>query len=470
MGVPVQGSQSRYRDRCPIPGTRSGRRQQRELRELRAGGTGASSAERGPGRRSGADSVGAKMNILGTSSDWLFVTVNYLLYGTRHLRVPRESKSGAGKETWSDCGNGSGDQERLPSVPGAAAVKVKCDDVQRDILEDCLQADPTAKMEETSSKEFTQTTHFEEMPGSNCTQATEFSLAGFTKDPANQVTLFLLFLLTYLVTILGNLGMIALIRASPLLHSPMYYFLSNLAFVNLCTSTIITPRMLVGVLLGRKGMSYAGCTAQVFTIGLFLITECFLLATMAYDRYVAVCHPLFYPLVMSRERCSRLVAGSYLLGLANGVGQTLGMSSLSFCSSSTINLFFCDISLLISLSTSDNTLSLVILRTASCLLGVPTILVVLVSYVAIILTILSISPAQGKHKAFSTCASHLTTVSTFYGALIFMYLVPRSDSSRGVDKWAAVLYTVVTPMLNPLIYSLRNQEVKEAWKRLRKIK
>ncbi|NXR21353.1 O1440 protein, partial [Cinclus mexicanus] len=314
------------------------------------------------------------------------------------------------------------------------------------------------------------TAHFEGMPGSNCTQATEFSLAGFTEDPATQVTLFLLFLLTYLVTILGNLGMITLIRASPLLHSPMYYFLGNLAFVNLCTSTIITLRMLAGVLLEKKGMAYAWCMTQVFTIDLFLVTECFLLAMMAYDRYVAICHPLLYPLVMSPERCSHLVTGSYLLGLTNGVGQAIGMSSLSFCGSSTIHLFFCDISVLISHSTSDTTLSLIILRTASSLLGVPTILVVLASYVAIISTILSISSAEGKRKAFSTCASHLTAVTTFYGALIFMYLIPRSHSFRAVDKWAAVLYTVVTPMLNPLIYSLRNQEVKEAWKRLRKTK
>ncbi|NXR61636.1 O1052 protein, partial [Rhadina sibilatrix] len=303
----------------------------------------------------------------------------------------------------------------------------------------------------------------------NCTQATEFSLVGFTEDPAIQVILFLLFLLTYLVTILENLGMITLIRASPLLRSPMYYLLGNLAFVNLCTSTIITPRILVGGLLGKQGMAYAGCMAQVFTFGMFLVTECFLLATMAYDRYVAICHPLLYPLVMSPECCSWLVTGSYLLGLTNGVGQTIGMSSLSFCSSSTIDLFFCDISLLISLSTSDTTLSLFILRTSS-LLSVPSMLVVLVSYIAIISTVLSISSAEGKCKAFSTCAAHLTTVSTFYGALIFMYLIPRSDTSRGGDKWAAVLYTMVTPMLNPLIYSLRNQEVKEAWRRLRKIK
>ncbi|XP_005491751.2 olfactory receptor 8U9-like [Zonotrichia albicollis] len=308
------------------------------------------------------------------------------------------------------------------------------------------------------------------MPGINCTQATELSLAGVTEDSATQVTLFLLFLLTYLVTILGNLGMITLIRASALLHSPMYYFLSNLAFVNLCTSTTITPRMLAGVLLGKKRITYAGCMAQIFTFGLFLVTECFLLAAMAYDRFVAICHPLLYPLVMSPERCSRLVTSSYLLGLTNGVGQTFGMSSLFFCHSSTVDLFFCDISMLISLSSSDTTLSLLILRISSSLLGVPSLLVVLVSYVAIISSILSISSAEGKRKALSTCASHLAALSTFYGPLIFMYLIPRADTSRGGDKWAAVLYTVVIPMLNPWIYSLRNREVKEAWRRLRKIK
>ncbi|NXE99883.1 O1440 protein, partial [Menura novaehollandiae] len=313
-------------------------------------------------------------------------------------------------------------------------------------------------------------TQFEGMPGRNCTQPTEFILVEFTGNPETQVTLFLMFLLTYLVTILGNLGMIALIRASPLLHSPMYYFLGNLAFVDFCSSTVITPRMLVGFLLGKKGIPYAGCMAQVFTFDLFGLAECFLLATMAYDRYVAVCHPLLYALVMSPERCFRLVTGCYLLGLANGVGQTIGMSSLLFCGSSVIDLFFCDISLLISLSTSDTTLSCIILRTASSLLGVPSILVVLVSYVAIISTVLSIRSAEGKRKSFSTCASHLTTVSIFYGASIFMYLNPSSDTSRGGEKWAAVIYTVVTPMLNPLIYSLRNQELKDALRKLRKRK
>ncbi|XP_009504723.2 olfactory receptor 5G9 isoform X2 [Phalacrocorax carbo] len=303
------------------------------------------------------------------------------------------------------------------------------------------------------------------MAESNCTRVTEFRLTGFSEDPGIQVTLFLIFLITYLVTILGNLGMIVLIRASPQLHSPMYYFLGNLAFVDLCSSTVIAPKMLVDFISEKKGIAYAGCVAQVFTFDLFGMTECFLLAMMAYDRYVAVCHPLVYHLVMPPKCCSQLVTGSYLVGLTNGMGQTFCMANLSFCGSSIINLFFCDISPLISLSTSDTTLSRIILRTSASLFGVSSSLVVLVSYVAIISAILSISSTKGKHKAFSTCASHLTAVSIFYGTSLFMYLKPSSDSSRE-DKWAAVLYTVVTPMLNPLIYSLRNKEVKEALRRL----
>ncbi|XP_061296881.1 olfactory receptor-like protein COR4 [Pezoporus flaviventris] len=308
------------------------------------------------------------------------------------------------------------------------------------------------------------------MAQSNCTQVTEFSLTGFTEDPVTQVCLFLLFLLTYVVTIVGNLGIIILIRACPHFLSPMYYFLGNLVFVDVCFSTIITPKMLVDLMSEKKSIAYVGCVAQVFLFDLFGITECFLLAAMAYDRYVAICHPLLYPLVMSPKCCFQLVTGSYLMGLTNGVGQTISMSTLSFCSSSTIDLFFCDISPLISLSASDTTLSHIILTTAASLFGVPCILVILLSYVAIILTILSINSAEGKRKAFSTCTSHLTTVSIFCGASFFTYLNLTSNSSRVGNKWAVVLYTMVPPMLNPLIYSLRNKEVKEALRRLLKIK
>ncbi|NXC43622.1 OR5G3 protein, partial [Penelope pileata] len=302
------------------------------------------------------------------------------------------------------------------------------------------------------------------MAESNCTRVAAFSLAGFTDDPVSQLTLFFLFLLIYVVTILGNLMMIALIRTSPRLHTPMYYFLGNLAFVDLCSSTIITPKTLVDFVSEKKGIAYAGCVAQVFIFCLFGVTEGFLLAVMAYDRYVAICHPLVYSVVMSPKCCFQLVATSYLMGLTNGVGQTMGMVNLSFCGSSVINHFFCDISPLVSLSTSGSTLSNVILRTLAVLFGVSSSFVVLVSYIAIVSSILGMPLAKGKRKAFSTCASHLAVVSLFYGTSAFIYL---KDSSRE-DKWTAVLYTMVTPMLNPLIYSLRNQEVKEALRRLTK--
>uniref|UniRef100_A0A493SYU4 Olfactory receptor n=1 Tax=Anas platyrhynchos platyrhynchos TaxID=8840 RepID=A0A493SYU4_ANAPP len=294
----------------------------------------------------------------------------------------------------------------------------------------------------------------------------EFSLMGFAGNPELQLALFTAFLVVYLMTLLGNLGIIILIRTSPQLHSPMYYFLGNLALVDLLYSTVVTPKLLSD-LVRQKPLSYVGCVTQVFVFSVFLVTECFLLATMAYDRYMAVSHPLHYSVLMSPRLCVQLVGGSYLAGLLNGMGQTIGMLNLSFCGSVVVNLFFCDLSLLASLSSSDSTLTSLIMTVPTFLFGVSSSLIVLVSYIAIVSTILSIRSAEGKCKAFSTCASHLTTVSIFYGNGLFVYLKPSSLKSREEDKWVAVLYTVVTPMLNPLIYSLRNQEVKEALRRLR---
>ncbi|NWX92621.1 OR5G3 protein, partial [Nothoprocta ornata] len=308
------------------------------------------------------------------------------------------------------------------------------------------------------------------MTKTNCTQVTEFTLMGFTTDPVIQVMLFQMFLLIYLVTILGNLGIITLIKVSPQLHSPMYYFLGNLAFVDLCFSTVVTPKMLADFMLKERHVTYAGCVAQVFIFDILGIAECFLLATMAYDRYVAICHPLVYSLVMSPKLCFQLVFGSYLIGLMNSMSHTMGILNLSFCGSKVIDLYFCDISLLISLSTSDTTLNRTILRTSASLYGISSILIVLSSYTAICSTVLGIHSAKGKCKAFSTCTSHLAVVSIFYGTSFLMYLKPSSENSRGEDKWAVVLYTMVTPMLNPLIYSLRNKEVKKALRSITKIK
>ncbi|NXL90231.1 OR5G3 protein, partial [Alectura lathami] len=303
------------------------------------------------------------------------------------------------------------------------------------------------------------------MAESNCTQVAAFSLTGLTDDPVARVTLFLLFLLVCIVTVLGNLAMIALIRG-PQLHTPMYYFLGNLALVDLCSSNVITPKTLADFVAEKKGIAHTGCVAQVFIFDLLGMTECFLLATMAYDHYMAICHPLLYSVAMSPKCCLQLVMGSYLMRLTNSMGQTISMANLSFCGSRIIDRFFCDISPLISLLTSDTTLNSMVLRLLATLFGISSGLIVLLSYVTIISTILSIRSAKGKHKAFSTCASHLAVVSIFCGTSIFMYL----KTSLREDKWAAVLYTMVTPMLNPLIYSLRNKEVKEALRRLTKRK
>ncbi|NXL90232.1 OR8H3 protein, partial [Alectura lathami] len=300
----------------------------------------------------------------------------------------------------------------------------------------------------------------------NCTQVAEFILTGFTYNLELQLAIFMVFLVVYLTTLLGNLGIIVLIRTSPQLHSPMYYFLGNLALVDLIYSTVVTPKVLAD-LITEKPLSYPGCVTQNLVFTIFLVTDCFLLATMAYDRYVAICHPLRYSVLMSPRLCAQLVGGSYLSGLVNGMGQTVGMFNLSFCGSVVVNLFFCDLSLLVLLSLSDGTLTSLILTAGAFLFGVSSSLVILLSYVAIFSTILNICPAAGQRKAFSTCASHLAVVSIFYGNGLFIYLKPRLNKSREEDKWIAMLYTMVTPMLNPLIYSLRNQEVREALRRLR---
>ncbi|XP_006034849.1 olfactory receptor 1440-like [Alligator sinensis] len=300
----------------------------------------------------------------------------------------------------------------------------------------------------------------------NCSQVTEFLFTEFTADPAIQVMLFMLFLGIYLTTMVGNLGIIFLIRADYQLHTPMYYFLGNLAFVDICYSTLITPKLMADLITKRKAISYAGCAVQVFTLCLFGVTECILLATMAYDRYVAICTPLVYSVIMSPRLCVQLVIGSFLAGWVNAVTQTAGMLQLTFCGSNVIDLFFCDISPLLSLSNSDTTINHIVILVVTVVFGVFSILIVLISYIFILSTILRIHSTKGKCKAFSTCASHFMAVSVFYGTCLCIYLKSNSNNSQAKDKVLSVFYTVVTPMLNPLIYSLRNKEVKDA---LRKV-
>ncbi|XP_054443118.1 olfactory receptor-like protein OLF2 [Pteronotus mesoamericanus] len=299
----------------------------------------------------------------------------------------------------------------------------------------------------------------------NCTVFADFILLGLSGRQDVQQGLFALFLLVYGITVIANLGMILLINVDPRLHTPMYYFLSNLSFSDICYSSAVSPKMLADFLSEQKRIAYHLCAVQMFAFGVFADVECVMLSVMAYDRYVAICNPLLYTTTMSRKVCAQLVAIVYIQSLLYSSVFTYYTIQLSFCNSNVINHFFCDIPPLLALSTSDTTINEIVMFTySSCVLGT-SIVTVLLSYSYIITTILRMKSAKGRHKAFSTCASHLTAVAIFYGTLLFMYFRPSSSYSMDTDKVASVFYTVVIPMLNPLIYSLRNRDVKDALKK-----
>uniref|UniRef100_A0A8B9P846 Olfactory receptor n=1 Tax=Apteryx owenii TaxID=8824 RepID=A0A8B9P846_APTOW len=299
----------------------------------------------------------------------------------------------------------------------------------------------------------------------NYTSVAEFILEGLSDDPEMKAVLFVVFLFIYMITLLGNMGIIVVIRCDSRLHTSMYFFLGSLSVVDICFSSVVAPRTLVNFLSETKTISFAGCTGQAFFYIVFVTTECFLLAVMAYDRYVAICSPLLYSAVMTRGRCIQLVVGSYLGGVINSVIQMTFIIRLPFCNSNVINHFFCDVPPLLALSCTNTYINEMILFSLAGVIELSTISTILVSYVFIFFTILRIRSAEGRQKAFSTCASHLTAVSMLYGTTIFMYLRPSSSYSLNSDKVVSVFYTVVIPMLNPLIYSLRNKEVKDALKR-----
>ncbi|XP_062433641.1 olfactory receptor 5J3-like [Rhea pennata] len=299
----------------------------------------------------------------------------------------------------------------------------------------------------------------------NYTLVAEFILEGLSDYPEMKAVLFVVFLFIYVITILGNMGIIVIIRGDPRLHTSMYFFLGSLSVVDICFSSVIAPRTLVNFLSETKTISFAGCTGQTFFYIVFVTTECFLLAVMAYDRYVAICSPLLYSAVMTKRRCIQLVVGSYLGGVINSVIQMTFIIRLPFCNSNVINHFFCDVPPLLALSCTNTYINEMILFSLAGVIELSTISTILVSYVFISFTILRIHSAEGRQKAFSTCASHLTAVSMLYGTTIFMYLRPSSSYSLNSDKVVSVFYTMVIPMLNPLIYSLRNKQVKDALRR-----
>ncbi|XP_051822771.1 olfactory receptor 5M10-like [Antechinus flavipes] len=304
------------------------------------------------------------------------------------------------------------------------------------------------------------------MPPANYTEVTEFILLGLTEDPELQKILFLVFLVIYIITLVGNLGMIILIHKSPRLHTPMYFFLSHLSFVDLCYSSNITPQMLVHFLSGRKSISYAGCFIQCLSFIALVITEFYILASMAIDRYVAISSPLHYSTKMSQNVCLSLVIVPYVYGFLNGLSQALLTFHLSFCGPNEINHFYCADPPLLLLSCSDVYVKKMAMFIVAGFTFSSTLLIILCSYIFIFAAILRILSAEGRRKAFSTCTSHLMAVTLYYGTLFCMYLRPPSEQSVEESKTIAVFYTFVCPMLNPLIYSLRNKDVIEAMNKM----
>ncbi|XP_014935190.1 olfactory receptor 1052-like [Acinonyx jubatus] len=302
----------------------------------------------------------------------------------------------------------------------------------------------------------------------NSSMVTDFILLGLTDNPQLGVLLFGVLLIVYTVTMLGNLGLVILIRVSPCLHTPMYFFLSNLSLLDVCFSSITIPKTLANLLSKLQAVSFLGCVTQMGLFVIFASAECNLLASMAYDRYTAICHPLLYHVTMSRVRCLLLVAGCYFGGLVNMVSVTASITQLSFCQPRVLPHFFCDIPPLLALACSDPWITQILVVGCGGFTLVTSIVVILVSYISVLMTILGIPSASSKQKAFSTCASHMTAVGLYYGTTMYTYLQPSQRGSQVGNQMVSVFYTMVIPMLNPLIYSLRNQEVKAAlWKILK---
>ena len=299
----------------------------------------------------------------------------------------------------------------------------------------------------------------------NDSLVTEFILAGLTDRSELQQPLFHLFLVIFVVTMVSNLGLIILIGLNSHLHTPMYYFLFNLSFIDLCYSSVFTPKMLMNFVFRENTISYVGCMTQLFFFLFFVISECYMLTSMAYDRYVAICNPLLYKVSMSHQVCLVLSLAAYVMGFAGASAHTGCMLRLTFCNVNVINHYLCDILPLLQLScTSIYVNEVVVLIVVGINITVPSF-TILISYIFILTSILHIKSSQGRLKAFSTCSSHVIALSLFFGSAAFMYLKYSSPSSMEQGKISSVFYTNVVPMLNPLIYSLRNKDVKVALRR-----
>ena len=313
---------------------------------------------------------------------------------------------------------------------------------------------------------FFPSSYFKHMEPGNDAQISEFILLGFSEEPGLQPLIFGLFLSMYLITVFGNLLIILAISSESHLHTPMYFFLSNLSFVDICFISTTVPKMLWNIQTQSKVITYEGCITQMYFFLLSAVLDIFLLTVMAYDRFVAICHLLHYIIIMNPRICGLLVLVSWIMCILNSLLQSLMMLQLSFCTNVEIPHFFCDLSQMTQLACSDNFLNYMVIYFTTVLLGSGALTGILYSYSKIVSSIRRITSTQGKYKAFSTCASHLSVVSLFFSTSLGVYFSSAATHSSHSSATASVMYTVVTPMLNPFIYSLRNKDIKGALKRL----
>ncbi|XP_047555691.1 olfactory receptor 7A10-like [Lutra lutra] len=300
------------------------------------------------------------------------------------------------------------------------------------------------------------------MEAGNDTGISEFLLLGFSENPELQPLIFGVFLSMYLITVVGNLLIILAISSDSHLHTPMYYFLTNLSFADICFTSTTIPKMLVNIQTERKVITFAGCITQMYFFLLFAGWDDFLLTVMAYDRFMAICHPLHYTVIMNPQLCGLLVLVSWVISVLNSSLQSLMLLQLSFCTEMEIPQFFCELNQVVGHACSDTFLNDMVMNFATVVLGGGPLAGILYSYSKIISSIHRLSSAQGKYKAFSTCTSHLSVVSLFYCTSLGVYLSSAATQSSHASAVASVMYTVVTPMLNPFIYSLRNRDIKKS--------
>ncbi|XP_075696905.1 olfactory receptor 5AR1-like [Rhinoderma darwinii] len=300
----------------------------------------------------------------------------------------------------------------------------------------------------------------------NRTAIKDFVLLGFSGAPVLQVLLFALFLLIYVMTMMGNISIVIAYRFTPSLHTPMYFFLTNLSILEICYISATVPKMLSDFLSAHKTISFSGCATQMYCFLLLGGAECYLLVVMAYDRYNAICHPLLYATIMSKRICVILVTASWIGGAINSLIHTNLTFTLSFCGDNKINHFFCDLPPIMQLACTSTVINEIVLLVACGCVIVSSFILTIISYAHIITTVLHIKSSSGRKKTFSTCTSHLMVVTLFYGSAIFMYFRPKSSYSMNQDRVISALYAFITPLLNPFIYSLRNGDVKAAVKKI----